>query len=448
MAEPRRGVSRRGFLALGALAAAGAAAPVGWSAVAGSGPADGPALPELPDLPLVPDADGALTGELVAGVAGDGLGYRGVRPGPLVRLREGDRVRLRFRNGLDVPSSLHLHGLPLAPAVDAPLTHLEPGGAGVQEFTVPAGTAGTHWYHPHAHGDVERQLLAGLAGALVVTGPTDDLPGLAGTDDRLLMVTRMRRELVVNGALRPVVTARAGRTRLRLLNATAGDHLLVAAVRDGRREPLHLVVTDGGAIERPVELSEVLLAPGERAEVLVESTRPGRVALTALPYSANGAGGPASAELRLATLQVPAGLAPVPLPGVLRAVEELDPAAAVQRRRLVLGGAADGTFTIDGHGFDHHRTDLHARLGSLELWDVVNDHATDHPFHLHSYPVQLLARDGVPERFRAWRDTVNVPAGGAVTLAVPLRGAAGRTVYHCHVASHEDLGMVGVLAVA
>ena len=447
MAEPGRRLSRRGFLALGALAAAGAATPVVWSAVAAA-PADGPALPELDDLPLVPDADGVLTGELVATVAGDGLGYQGLRPGPLVRLREGDRVRLRFRNDLDVPSSLHLHGLPLAPAVDAPLTHLAPGGAGVQEFTVPAGAAGTYWYHPHAHGDVERQLLAGLAGALVVTGASDDLPGMADADDRLLLVTRQRRELVVNGALRPVVTARAGRTRLRLLNATAGDHLRVAALRDGRREPLHLVATDGGVVERPVELSEVLLAPGERAEVLVESTRPGRVALTALPYSANGAGGPASDELRLATLEVPAALPPVPLPATLRPVEELDPATAVQRRRIVLGGAPDGTFLIDGSAFDHHRTDLRARLDTLEVWDVVNDHDTDHPFHLHTYPVQVLARDGVPEPFRAWRDTVNVPARGSVTLAVPLRGAQGRTVYHCHIASHEDLGMMGVLEVA
>jgi FtsP/CotA-like multicopper oxidase with cupredoxin domain len=120
----------------------------------------------------------------------------------------------------------------------------------------------------------------------------------------------------------------------------------------------------------------------------------------------------------------------------------------VQRRTIVLGGAPDGTFTVDGRVFDHHRTDLRARLDTLEVWDVVNTHTTDHPFHLHSYPVQVLARDGAAEALRAWRDTVNVPAGGTVTLAVPLRGAPGRTVYHCHIASHEDLGMMGVLEVA
>jgi FtsP/CotA-like multicopper oxidase with cupredoxin domain len=48
---------------------------------------------------------------------------------------------------------------------------------------------------------------------------------------------------------------------------------------------------------------------------------------------------------------------------------------------------------------------------------------------------------------RAWRDTVNLRPGSTVTIAVPFRGAAGRTVYHCHIASHEDIGMMGVLEV-
>ncbi|MEU1471134.1 multicopper oxidase domain-containing protein [Streptomyces sp. NPDC005761] len=74
--------------------------------------------------------------------------------------------------------------------------------------------------------------------------------------------------------------------------------------------------------------------------------------------------------------------------------------------------------------------------------------ALRHPFHLHSYPVQVIDRDGKPEPFRAWRDTVNIPAGTTVRLAVPFRGEAGRTVYHCHISAHEDLGMMGILEVA
>ncbi|QFZ18590.1 multicopper oxidase family protein [Saccharothrix syringae] len=443
MAEPR--LSRRALLVAGGLTAA---ALVGGGALAvratGGGPADGPPLPRPEPLGLRAGADGVLRGELVAAPTGDGLRYNGVNP--LVELREGDRVSLGFRNGLDVDSSLHLHGLPLAPAVDAPLEHQAPGGSRVQEFTVPAGTAGTYWYHPHAHGGVEWQILAGLAGPVVVTGPTDDL--LRGCDDRLVMFTRTGREVGVNGVVRPVFRPTSGRTRLRLLNATPGDHLLIGVLRREDRVPMHLIATDGGFVEAPVEVAEVLLAPGERAEVLVETSAAGRLELTALPYSTYGAGGAATPRSRLAAVEVPeGGLAAVPLPGRLREVEVLDPATAVRRRRIAFGGDGTGGFTLDGRVFDHHRVDLTAGLGTLEVWDLVNEHTTDHPFHLHSYRFQVVARDGRPEALTAWRDTVNVPPGGTVTIAVPFLGEAGRTVYHCHIASHEDQGMMGVLEV-
>jgi FtsP/CotA-like multicopper oxidase with cupredoxin domain len=446
MAE--RKVSRRTALIAGGLTAGGLVAggvPLLRAALAGPGPADGPALPRPATLPLHAGADGVLRGELVAAPAGNSLRYNGSAPGPLVKLREGDRVRLGFRNDLDADSSLHLHGLPLAPAVDAPLTHLSPGATSTQEFVVPEGVAGTYWYHPHAHGDVERQLLAGLAGPIVVTGAADEL--LKSCDDRLLVFTRTGQDISVNGAVRPVLAPTSGRTRLRLLNATAGDHLLVGVLRSGERTPLHLVATDGGFVAEPVELTEVLLAPGERAEVLVDTTVAGRLELTALPYSVYGEGGAASAAFRLAALDVPPGLPPVALPARLRDVEALDEANAVRRRRIAFDGTGTDHFTLDGKTFDHHRVDLQARLGTLEVWDVVNDHTTDHPFHLHSYSFQVLSRNGAPEPLRAWRDTVNVPPGGTVTIAVPFRGEPGRTVYHCHIASHEDLGMMGVLEV-
>lgn len=446
-------VGRRTLLAgagAGLLALAGAV-PVVRSVV--GDPAPGPELPELPELAFLPAPDGALVGELVATVAtgiagtGTGLAYNGSAPGPLLRLREGQRVALHFRNDLDVHSSLHLHGVPLSPAVDAPLTHLETGEADVREFTLPPGSAGTYWYHPHAHGDVERQMLAGLTGPVVVHGPLDNIPGLAEADDRLVMLTARRGEISVNGVVRPRLTARAATVRLSLLNATVGEHVLVGAVSGGRRTPLHQIATDGGLLDRPVEIEELLLAPGERTEVLLVTTGPGAVELLALPYSTYGPGGDASSEQTLVPITVPDGLVPVPLPERLLPVEALDPASSVRTRRIVLDKAADGGFTVDGRTFDAARTDIEAALGTTETWEVVNEHSTDHPFHLHSYAVQVVDRDGVAEPFVAWRDTVNVPPGSAVQLLVPFRGDGGRTVYHCHIAAHEDLGMMGVLDV-
>jgi FtsP/CotA-like multicopper oxidase with cupredoxin domain len=63
----------------------------------------------------------------------------------------------------------------------------------------------------------------------------------------------------------------------------------------------------------------------------------------------------------------------------------------------------------------------------------------DHPFHLHVCPFRVIE----DAQESGWKDTVNVPAGGSVRVAVPLTGIAGRTVYHCHILDHEDLGMMG-----
>ncbi len=447
-APHRSPLKRRAFLAAaGAALAAAAAVPAVRALTAPDLPAGRPRLPELPELATT-DTGGVRVAALTAAASGPGLAYNGTSPGPLLRLREGDRVRVDFTNTTGAPSSLHLHGLPLTPDVDRPLEHVMPGGSSSQEFTVTPGCAGTYWYHPHAHGDVERQLLAGLAGPIVVTGPADEEPGLREADDRLLMFTRPGRDLLVNGVSRPGATVRGGLVRLRLLNATAGDHLLLGCVRrDRSRPPLHLVATDAGPVGRPREIPEVLLAPGERAEVLVETTAAGPLGLVRLPYSVHGPDGEAGAEETVLVLDVPEDFAAVPLPAGAGPVEEPDPADAVRTRRVVFG-AADGAFTIDGRVFDMDRVDARADLDTLEIWEIANDHAADHPFHLHSYPVQVLDRDGVPEPFRAWRDTVNVPAGSTVRLLVPFRHGGGRTVYHCHIRNHEDLGMMGVLEVA
>ena len=104
-------------------------------------------------------------------------------------------------------------------------------------------------------------------------------------------------------------------------------------------------------------------------------------------------------------------------------------------------------FTINGRTFDANRTDIQGRLGNLEIWEIENRGRMDHPFHLHTYPFKVLSRGGVPEPFAAWKDVVNVRPRETVRIAVPLRDFTGRTVFHCHIVEHEDLGMMGVLGV-
>ncbi|HEY7060808.1 MAG TPA: multicopper oxidase family protein [Chloroflexota bacterium] len=372
--------------------------------------------------------------------------YDGAFPGPLVHLREGDHVRLTFVNRLDEMTNLHLHGLHIPPAVDDPFAHVMPGESRLYEFTVPDGAAGTYWYHPHHHGTLERQIRGGLVGPLVVDGPLDDLPELRAAQDQLLVFTardaggRGRAGgFLVNGRQQETMTAASPTVRLRLLNASADDFFRLAF----EDLPMQLVATDGGFIGAPVPLDEVQLAPGERAEVLVQVSEPGSYQLMRRPVARFGGGGPGSVPAPALTLVVPTAVDPLALPRALATVPPLDPAGATATRRIVFDGGA----RIDGQRFDEGRVDVTAQLGTLEIWDVENASGQRHAFHLHTYSFQVLARNDVPEPYAAWKDVVALAPGDRVQLAVPFTDFGGQTVFHCHVSRHNDRGMMAILDV-
>jgi FtsP/CotA-like multicopper oxidase with cupredoxin domain len=126
---------------------------------------------------------------------------------------------------------------------------------------------------------------------------------------------------------------------------------------------------------------------------------------------------------------------------------------ATKERQLVLGhdmmGMGGDAFTINGSSFDPDRTDAIVKVGTVEEWQIVNGGGMmmdfDHPFHIHTNAFQVVSEDDRSPRFAAWRDTVNVPMGGSVRIRIPFQDFAGRTVYHCHIVDHEDLGMMGVI---
>ena len=105
------------------------------------------------------------------------------------------------------------------------------------------------------------------------------------------------------------------------------------------------------------------------------------------------------------------------------------------------------TFGFDGREFDPDRTDQQVRAGSLEEWVIRNPTPMDHPFHLHVWPMQVVDHSGTGPREPMWRDVVNVPARGEVTVRIDFADIGGRTVYHCHILDHEDAGMMGVVEV-
>jgi len=100
---------------------------------------------------------------------------------------------------------------------------------------------------------------------------------------------------------------------------------------------------------------------------------------------------------------------------------------------------------INGKMMDLGRVDFTARLHTTEIWEIENLVGMDHPFHLHGFRFQVLDRDGVPEPFPYWLDTVNVPPHSAVRIVVRFDDFPGKWMYHCHILDHEDMGMMGIL---
>lgn len=459
MRETHARFGRREVLG-GLLGLAGAAVGHGVPAAGRDLPAIRQASTRRPEPGLVEVMlDAAPARLLVAARQAQLWTYGGDFPGRLLRVREGETVRLRFANRLPEATNLHFHGLHIPPTgrADNVWLHVPPGEVFGYEFTIPKGAGGTYWYHPHVHGTIARQMWAGLAGPLIVDSPLDAMPELAAADERIIVLRDLALDgarpaphrvmdwhkgkqgdlILANGAIWPQLKARASTLRLRLINASNARYFRLALTDD---QPLHLIATDGHYLERPAALAEVLLVPGERVDVLIQvpSTRP--LALRQLPYDRRTSD--RSQEQTLLTIVPPSRAQPVRLPDRLATLPALRPEDAVARRHVTMA-----MFLLNGRPFDPRRTDAKGRLGDLELWEVENVGTMDHPFHIHTWYFQVITRNGRPEPFRAWRDTVNLKPGDRLELLVPLRDYAGRTVYHCHIAEHGDKGMMAVIDV-
>jgi len=409
---------------------------------------------------------------LIPGQTTEVYAYNGRIPGPVLEVREGDRVIVRFRNELPESTTVHWHGIHLPFDADGSPFHLvAPGGERVYDFTVQPGSAGTYWYHPHPHHHTGQQVARGLYGGIIVRADDDPLP--ANLTERLLILSDNRfladgsldlpdphsregrvdfengREgdiLFVNGEVMPTLTIRSGEVqRWRVVNASAGRFYRLAL-------PGHTLLhvgSDGGLFEKPIEVDEILLATAERVELLVRGTAaPGtQVRLRSLPYDRyipQTRPSDWNQPRDLLTLQYTGqpAMTPVALPGSLRPIPPLDASQATATRVMVMTQGF-----INGRIMEMERVDVSAAVGATEIWEVENLVGMDHPFHLHGFQFQVLNRDGVPEPYRSWKDTVNVPGHSSVSFIVRYDNYPGKWMFHCHILDHEDHGMMGVLEV-
>lgn len=483
-------ISRRAALTLGGLGVLSTAVGgVGLSRQLTSSSLDAATGETFREPQVLRSADGALTVRLeatqgtheVAGQQATTLGYNGGVPGPTLRLDPGDTLRVELVNRLDDATNLHVHGLHVSPEGNGDNAFLTvgPGETQAYEHRIPADhPPGVYWYHPHHHGTVADQVFGGLYGAIVIDGP-DPTPV---TRERVLVVSditldgagrivgpsvmeqMMGREgdlVLVNGQAEPALAARHGdRERWRVVNACSSRYLALRLDGQG----VQVAGRDQGALATARRLEDVTLAPGNRAELLVDA-REGRSELVAVPVDRGGmmgqmmgpgnvgGDGPVTlARFTVSGANAESGATPSPPTPSRSEVRDLREADVTSRRLLVfqtgmgggmMGGDGPTSFTIDGREFDPDRVDQEVRVGSVEEWTIRNDSPMDHPFHLHVWPMQVVEAGGALVDPPLWLDVVNVPAREQVRVRVAFDDFGGRTVYHCHILDHEDRGMMG-----
>jgi FtsP/CotA-like multicopper oxidase with cupredoxin domain len=440
--------------------------------------ADGVALAGVVDLNPDPsvlevDLEARVTElEVVAGTRTPVWTYGGVLPGPLLRLRAGDRLVVHFKNSLPEPTTVHWHGVRLPNAMDGAPPHSQepvpPGGTFDYEFVVP--DPGLFWYHPHEQSAA--QLGFGLYGALLVEPAAPEPVGLG---DEVVMIlsdipideatgamqapdqggdlgTLFGREggvLLVNGRRRPTLQARNGLPqRWRIVNAARSRYYRVAL-------PGHTferIGGDTGLLPAPIESNELVLVPGQRADVVVRPTGlPGEtVTLSWLPFDR----GYGSVEFRdpapiLDVLLAGEAVAERPIPALGGAVEPLDLTSATQvSMSFTQGPGPDGSLVlgIDGVPFAEAQP-VYAEVGETQVWTVSNTMEWAHPFHLHGFFFQELDESGAFVEPIEWKDTANVPVDGSLRFAVRYDARPGMWMFHCHILDHADAGMMGMVDV-
>jgi len=407
---------------------------------------------------------------LQPGVVSEVFAYNGHVPGPTLDVREGDRVIIHFKNELREPTTVHWHGIHLPFESDgSPFHPIKPGESKDYVFTVRPGTAGTYWYHPHPDHRTGFAIGKGLFGAIVVHAADDPLPRLT---ERLLVLSDNRflqdgtidfpdpgshhggideengREgpvLFVNGQVLPRIQIRSGEVqRWRVVNTSAGRIFRIAIPG----QTMLQVGTDGGLLEKPVEVKEVLLTTGERVELLVSGGARGtNTVLQNLPYDRySPQTRPADWNvtrdlLTLETTNQPPVTPPV-IPATLTKIVPLDITKATAVRTIIFGQGI-----INGHTMDMARVDVSTHVGATEIWEITNIVGMDHPFHLHGFQFQVLDRDGVKEPYVAWKDMLNIPKHSTARIIVRYDDYPGKWMFHCHILDHEDHGMMGVLEV-
>ena len=419
---------------------------------------------------------------------------------PTIIVNKGDSITLNVTNQLTVKTTIHWHGLHVAPNNDGgPHQLINPSASWNPTFKI-RNNAATYFYHPHGAGQTEKQISKGLAGFLIVKDSVEaalTLPRTYGVDDvplnvqtkafdvlqQIAIATDMDTAIFVNGTLHPNFNAHAQVIRFRLLNASS---LRTYNFGLSNGQTFYQIATDGGLLDSSLALTRLRLSPGERAEILINfsgmtgqtiflksfaSELPngiygadtvGMGADTIPQYESNFLNG---ADFNLLQLTVVTQTTnPVTtIPTTLIPLTPYSIGSASNFRTLIFDtirllpldvpNLAEGPFGMNKRTFDMDSINETVNLNTTEIWTLVNHTLVAHPFHIHDVQFNVIEKSGLPTPAteRGWKDVVLVMPHDSIKFITKFETFANNTIpymYHCHLLHHEDDGMMGQFIVS
>ena len=419
----------------------------------------------------------SITNQLINGKTTEVLGYNNGLLGPTIKLNNTESASINFQNQLSEASNLHWHGIIVPSNMDGhPADIVNAESSFNYSFPIQQ-RAGTYWYHPHAHGKTASQVFRGLAGFFIVNDNEEAALNLPSGDYEIPIVIQDKRfypdfslnyspktsevmtgylgqYVLVNGRYAPFHKVATRWYRLRVLNgSTARVYNLSLSTGNN----YYVIGSDGGLLQTPESVSSLLLAPGERADILVDFSS--YSIGTEIFFQSNSFDGGIQGGQNFNIMKFIVDkheTDPFTLPSSLSIINLIAESSAVKTRSFVIaghsshnsgGGHAHGMHTINSKTFSMNRIDVEVKSGETEIWEFDNTNGEEiHPMHIHGVQFQVLNRSGGRgvkiASEKGWKDTVLCMPGEKVRVIMSFPNHPGKFVLHCHNLEHEEDGMM------
>ncbi len=409
--------------------------------------------------------------------------------GPTLFFNQGDTVHMNVQNNLNDSTTIHWHGMHLPAVMDGGPHQVIPPGTLWQPYWKVTNNAGLFWFHPHLHMETMHQITQGIGGLIIVRDSIESalpLPRTYGIDDIPLVLTDRDintsnqfvdvpygDSMMVNGVLRPQFSVPAQVVRFRILNG-AIERSYNLGFSDNRT--FYVISTDGGLVDNPVPVTRFLISAGERVEILVDFSGQASSSFDLKAYNStlsnfipggeNFPNGPfanalGKIDFRVLHLNVGAQTSqPITtIPSTLTTNTFYDESSANLTRVITLTDSTGvpnilgpNAFILNHHLFDLNTIDYTVPLNNTEIWQLTSNSIFAHPFHIHDVEFYILTRNGIapPDYEKGWKDVVLVKGGETVRFIAKFDDYADLQhpfMFHCHIALHEDEGMMGQFVV-